>query len=362
MKNSLFAAGLFLAVAAMVSCQKEQSELRLESIPSDAVLTGTVEYEVGDYEVNGAVISNHRLPAASQTVMVTIPTSDYAGGAQGNQYFETVTDENGNYRIEIPVGNSPVSATVTVLPFNAQKSFAQADMSIVSISDALYNNVVSGSSESLTVSMSQKMVYTRDMIVRSDDTLPVTFDQTIEVNGKAEVETWLRATGVDETSDEYYIAGTNPLERRTVKIEASVSDPSDRSASPVRITVTAVTDNDGNHSASMTLPSNCWDMDTEFTASTDASLETNFIHRYCYTVSFSYPVEYSWRTQDVDVIYQYAEGTATLSDSNKLIPVEVSAITVETEPVSRENLYGVTVFETSDGNTIPRSSNNKLGW
>ena len=61
MKHYLPAA-LIIIAAAMVSCQKEQSELTLDSMPSSAVITGTVEYVTGDYELDGAIISNYRLP------------------------------------------------------------------------------------------------------------------------------------------------------------------------------------------------------------------------------------------------------------------------------------------------------------
>ena len=189
MKHLTFTAGLFAIAAMAVSCQKEQSELHLDTLPSTAVITGTVKYVVGDYQLEDeSVVSGYTLPAAGQTVMVTIPTSDYASNADGNQYFEAVTDDNGQYRIEIPISMNSLNATLSVLPFYAKKDFAQDDLSMVSIENALYNKVAVGDNTTdLTVSLEQKKIYTANLVVSSDAKLPVAFDQPVEIKGLATV-------------------------------------------------------------------------------------------------------------------------------------------------------------------------------
>ena len=351
MKHSLLAANLFIIAAVMTSCQKEQSELHLDSLQSKAVITGTVEYVVGDYKLDDAIISGYKLPAAGQTVMVTVPTSDYADQASGKQYFEVTTDENGNYTVEIPVGVESLSATVTVLPFHAQKDFAQNDLTVVSIPDALYNNVTDRN-----LTLEQKKIYTADLVVSSDEELPVAFDQEIEIKGKASVESWVRDSEVDASAYDYYKAGTSPLERTEVEIKVEIST---RGEVETTMAVIASTDSNGEYSAIVKLPTDCWDKTTEITASIEASLMKNFTHRYCYYESG----EYVWRTQNIDqVIYEATSVSTNLSATNKLVPVTMNDMLVQTEPVDNSGIYGVTVNETPEGISIPSNYNNKLDW
>ena len=227
MKHLTFTAGLFAIAAMAVSCQKEQSELHLDTLPSTAVITGTVKYVVGDYQLEDeSVVSGYTLPAVGQTVMVTIPISDYAddADAKGNQYFEAVTDDNGMYRIEIPISMDPLDATLSVLPFYAKKDFAQDDLSMVSIENALYNNVAVGdNTDDLTVNLEQKKIYTANLVVSSDAELPVAFDQPVEIKGLATVEAWVRDDDYDSDSEHYWTAGTNVLEKREITVVASVN-------------------------------------------------------------------------------------------------------------------------------------------
>ena len=364
MKHLTFTAGLFAIAAMAVSCQKEQSELHLDTLPSTAVITGTVEYVVGDYQLEDeSVVSDYSLPAVGQTVMVTIPTSDYASNADGNQYFEAVTDDNGQYRIEIPISMDPLDATLSVLPFYAKKDFAQDDLSMVSIENALYNNVAAGdNTRSLTVNLEQKKIYTANLVVSSDAELPVAFDQPVEIKGLATVEAWVRDNDEDSDSQYYWTAGTNVLERREITVVANVNGTT--------ITAITTTNNDGEYELTMNLPTNCWDNpgNVRFTASTSASIESDFQHHYYYEngQESQYPYEtiYRWATQDLDVIYESARASTTLSDNNRLVPVEIRDITVQTKPAdSSISIYGVNEFYTSNGNYIPSDYNNNiLGW
>lgn len=364
MKHLTFTAGLFAIAAMAVSCQKEQSELHLDTLPSTAVITGTVKYVVGDYQLEDeSVVSNYSLPAVGQTVMVTIPTENYVNDADGNQYFEAVTDDNGQYRIEIPISMNPLNnATLSVLPFYAKKDFAQDDLSMVSIENALYNNVAAGDNTAgLTVRLEQKKIYTANLVVSSTAELPVAFDQPVEIKGLATVEAWVRDNDQDSDSEFYWTAGTNVLERREITVVASVNGTT--------ITAITTTNNDGEYELTMNLPTNCWDNpnNVTFTASTNASIESDFQHHYCYVFrqESQYPFEttYRWDTQELDVIYQSANASANLSENNRLVPVEIRDITVQTKPAdSSISIYGVDEFTTSNGNDIPSHCNNLLRW
>lgn len=360
MKHLTFTAGLFAIAAMAVSCQKEQSELHLDTLPSTAVITGTVEYVVGDYQLEDeSVVSNYSLPAVGQTVMVTIPTENYVNDADGDQYFEAVTDDNGQYRIEIPISINPLNATLSVLPFYAKKDFAQDDLSMVSIENALYNNVAAGDNTTLTVRLEQKKIYTANLVVSSTAELPVAFDQPVEIKGLATVEAWVRDNDQDSDSEYYWTAGTNVLEKREITVVASVNGTT--------ITAITTTNNDGEYELTMNLPTNCWDNpnNVRFTASTNASIESDFQHHYCYEDGreSQHPFEttYRWATQDLDVIYQSASASTNLSDYNRLVPVEIRTITVQTKPAdSSISIYGVDELTTSNGNNIPY--NNPFGW
>ena len=360
MKHSLLAANLFIIAAVMTSCQKEQSELTLESLPDKAVITGTVKYEVGDYqaETDGPIISNYQLPVSGQTVMVTIPTANYDDDdddeTAGNQYFEAVTDDNGNYRIEIPISTNTLTASIKVVPFYAVKTLMRNN-AIVEIPNALYNTTKGENTTSTSnITLNQRDIKVVNLVATSASELPVAFDQEVKVNGTASVEAWVRNSEVSETASGYYNRGLIALERKNVSIKAEISVQGSQTPETV-ITVNTTTNSDGEYTVTMDLPTDCWDKTVKFTASVDASIEKDFRHYYY--------VSSEWRSQTIDqVIYEYAEETATLSQTNQLIPLTIPEIEVETEPVDNSGIYGVTLDKTADDENILSYSNNKLGW
>ena len=357
MKHSLLAANLFIIAAVMTSCQKEQSELTLESLPDKAVITGTVEYVAGDYEqTDGSIISNYQLPLAGQTVMVTIPTSSYAQNADGSQYFEAVTDESGNYRIEIPVSSQTLdNVSVDVLPFYAVKTLMHGG-AIVEIENALYNNTTASNTN---ISLEQKKIYSVDLVVSSNDVIPVAFDQEIEIEGQVNIQAWVRNEKQGITTQNAYTGSSEGLTGYPVKIVAKIVDESD-SRNPKTIyeitketTTLSSRDEEGSFSATMNLPSNCWDYTTEFTVSTEASLEEEFEHWYCSMGNG----EYNWNSIDVPVIYQSASSSPVeLSDDNKLIPVQIPAFTITTRPtIDTDDILGIGLIGTQDGKNIKKN-------
>ena len=364
MKHLTFTAGLFAIAAMAVSCQKEQSELHLDTLPSTAVITGTVKYVVGDYqtEAGGAIISNYQLPVAGQTVMVTIPTSGYADGASGNQYFEAVTDDNGQYRIEIPISSRQLTASVDVIPFYTTKTLVR-DNAVVDIPNALYNNTEAGENTTSidNISLEQKKIEVVNLLVKSDDELPVAFDQEVEVTGEVLVQAWIEneeAKGKD--SDAYigvpgYYNNTDypgeSLADYPVTVTAKIVNNKDNKTL-YEISVTATTDRDGKYTAKMTLPTNCYDsgITTTFTAKTEASLVKDFEHWYAIEDARN-AGDYNWESVDVEVIYNGAtSGSATLGSKHKLgVAVKIPALDISTEPADADaEIPGVNVLE--DGN------------
>lgn len=360
MKHLTFTAGLFAIAAMAVSCQKEQSELHLDTLPSTAVITGTVKYVVGDYqaEAGGAIISNYQLPVAGQTVMVTIPTSGYASNAEGNQYFEAVTDDNGQYRIEIPISSSQLTASVDVIPFYTTKTLVR-DNAIVDIPNALYNNTEVGENTNSinNISLEQKKIEVVNLLVKSNDELPVAFDQEVEVTGEVRVQAWIEneeAKGKDYNAyigvpgyhnNNTYYPGES-LADYPVTVTAKIVNNEDNKTL-YEISVTATTNRDGKYTAKMTLPTNCYDNDitTTFTAKADASLVKDFEHWYAIKDADG---DYNWDSVDVEVIYNGAtSGSATLGSKHKLgVAVKIPALNIETEPADADaEIPGVNVLK-----------------
>lgn len=365
MKHLTFTAGLFAIAAMAVSCQKEQSELHLDTLPSTAVITGTVKYEVGDYqaEAGGAIISNYQLPVAGQTVMVTIPTSGYADGASGNQYFEAVTDDNGNYRIEIPISSRQLTASVDVIPFYTTKTLVR-DNAVVDIPNALYNNTEAGENTTSinNISLEQKKIEVVNLLVKSDNKLPVAFDQEVEVTGEVRVQAWIENEEAKGKDYDAYIGVPGLYNNNTyypgegladypVTVTAKIVNNKDNKAL-YEISVTATTNRDGKYTANMTLPTNCYDngITTSFTVKADASLVKDFEHWYAIEDTRN-AGDYNWEKVDVEVIYNGAtSGSATLGSKHKLgVAVKIPALDISTEPADADaEIPGVNVFE--DGN------------
>ena len=352
MKHYLPAA-LIIIAAAMVSCQKEQSELTLDSMPSSAVITGTVEYVTGDYELDGAIISNYRLPLSGQTVMVTVPNGDYASQAEGNQYFETVTDENGNYRIEIPVSYGTLNASVDVLPFYAPKTLMQGN-STVQIENALYNNTEAGdNTPSISnISIQQKKIYSVNLVVSSDARLPVEINKEITVAGKVQVQAWKVTNSELNDNDANYYGGDYNSYEADITITAVVKKDNDET----RITMNTASLSDGEFSETMLLPSDCLDANvtTTITAEVKDHLGKPFRHRYY----ISSPKR-EWQSMDVEVLYNGSKVSGQLT--NDLIPLDLGTITITTDPIEDiDNIWGIGLYGLQDGNYI--EYNNPFNW
>ena len=96
--------GVFLLVlTTLVSCTKEQSELSIKDIKGSATILGSLSYSEGQAFSNGQ-FQELLKPAAGVKVNIKIANAslDPNGTAQGFTTYETTTDGEGNFSIDIP--------------------------------------------------------------------------------------------------------------------------------------------------------------------------------------------------------------------------------------------------------------------
>lgn len=310
---------MFIGLFMLASCQKEQSELTLSSLPSQATITGTLKYDAGAYKsADNTLLTGYELPAANRTISVTIATSQYVSGtAQGDQYFTATTDAEGKFSINIPVSNKEISATVSVVPFYADYYLESTNLTTVTFSNALYK-VAAGQ----PVTLSQNDVEVVELVAECEYVpYDIEFNQTVTVNGAAVVDAFVsdNAGGWNE--------GTAPFASQPVFVTASVDG--------YKIKMQATTDALGNYTVNMNLPSDCWDYPSSVTFNT--SIESTLGN-----MNYYYKSSGTWMgPQVIQVVYSasaYSNGSATLTSANKFSPVQLSRFTVDTDPV---NLVGL---------------------
>lgn len=112
-KISSWAIGL-LAVATLVGCSKEQSELSIDSIQGRATIVGSLCYSQGQ-AYKDSQFSELLGPAAGVKVTIQVSNASLApnGSAQGYTTYEATTDGEGKYSIEIPAVEN---TSITIKP------------------------------------------------------------------------------------------------------------------------------------------------------------------------------------------------------------------------------------------------------
>lgn len=107
---------LALAAVAMTACSDDQSTFDVQSVPGRATVQGTVSCNYGATYNNGRLEYNIK-PVAGIKVLLTVANSQYGDNLAGETVFETVTDENGAYSMEIPTTNKGVTVKVRTASF-----------------------------------------------------------------------------------------------------------------------------------------------------------------------------------------------------------------------------------------------------
>ena len=130
MKKMFFKSlSIALSLVAMVfsSCSKEQSFLDIQDIPGKAKIIGNFSYDAGQ-GYSGGMYTQLIKPVADVKVFVKVSNQSLSpnGEAKGYTYYETVTDLNGNYEVEIPAVDSGTSVIVTAESFMGTYSTVEA--------------------------------------------------------------------------------------------------------------------------------------------------------------------------------------------------------------------------------------------
>lgn len=127
-KFNLFAVLLAVISFAFIACERpEQSEMDLSDLTDTATISGALVYDAG-VDTTGSVdqyVINQFKPVANRTVFVEVPYSSYNfnGGQEGSKIFETTTDAQGNFSIEIPTtSNGLRNVTIRMQEFTAYRS------------------------------------------------------------------------------------------------------------------------------------------------------------------------------------------------------------------------------------------------
>ena len=119
MKNiGLKFATLLLTVVAMVGCSKEQSSLDIQDIPGKAKVLGSFSYDAGQGYSNGMYVQLIK-PAANIKVVVKVSNASLSpnGNATGYTYYETVTNEQGAYEVQVPAVDKGTTIVIAPDPF-----------------------------------------------------------------------------------------------------------------------------------------------------------------------------------------------------------------------------------------------------
>ena len=111
-----------IATLAFTSCSEEQTSLSIDDIPGKAKIIGSFIYNDGQ-RASSSSTSNTDKPVANQTVHVKISNASISPNHTGYGYttFETTTDANGEYEIEIPAVETGVTVIIQGAPFIGKK-------------------------------------------------------------------------------------------------------------------------------------------------------------------------------------------------------------------------------------------------
>ncbi len=119
-----------LATLVLFSCAKEQTSFEVGDIPGKVTVTGCLTYTTGQ-EYDGKQFTENFMPAAGVTVLVKIenstlaPVNPTATSAAGVTIYETTTDAEGNYSVEIPAVDTGIQFTVKAQPFTGVRTYVE---------------------------------------------------------------------------------------------------------------------------------------------------------------------------------------------------------------------------------------------
>lgn len=117
---------LVSAIVAFVGCSKEQSSFNVEDIPGSATIEGTLTYDAGYRKISGSSNSyynweQYEEEAANVRVTVKIANSQLSnhGASDGYATYETKTNYEGKFSLNVPALDKGTSVTISATPFYA---------------------------------------------------------------------------------------------------------------------------------------------------------------------------------------------------------------------------------------------------
>lgn len=349
---AVFCAGLIL----FSSCKKEpeQSELNFENIEGKASISGRILYNAGCGWMDDAIVFDVLLPAVEQTVMVQVSTSDYVSSADpmGKETFTAVTDSDGRYTIEIPVGSRLIDATVSVVPFRAAKYFYISDTKSIAEKDVLYNKDENGNNVEFTQgNLSQGKHYVVDFTVFSEEELDVTYTSATTVTGKVVSKIWKHYVATEHTDAPYYrlkpgadyytAKEKEGLDGVSVNMEVLVTDLSGDTVG--FITQCTRTNTDGIYEFPLVLPVGYTSHTVSLKIKAEPYRNLKFTHWYCYNHAgdMNDYDSISWKNTGVDVVYEPVSMNHQVKESEYLTSVLVQDIELLNHPVDRSSILTI---------------------
>lgn len=354
MKNYFYIPAVAVAAAVLfASCTKEQSSLTIDSVQGSATVYGTAFYDEGAAELeNGAIAESNMVAAAGQTVLVKVPNSAYANNAQGYQSYLTTVNDDGSFEITVPVGSTDASAQVSILPFKAT-----------------YNKIINGEivkmDSTLFTTQSPKNVNLSDyggefvtLNAENKSVQQVQYNQQIIIQGNVTAPAWVSNQTAYEGKYQGFV--TELTVKVTVKENNNVINT---------FTYNCTSDNTGKYEQMIVLPDDFLSnssMTADITVSSPA-YQADFFHYYEITSSSQDGgTSTSWMQQKILLYYWSSSASETLDDSNKSnyqnLPLILTDIEIDTDPVNRDEVYGL-------GNSIDSSNpnfrieyNNPFNW
>lgn len=115
--------GILALTCSLASCNdEEQSSLNIDDIPGKTTVIGHASYNAGYEKFNDGWKNNQFVPAKGKKVFFYMQFSSLDPNNSGSKIYETVTDNNGNYTIELPANNEGIEYSIKLESFEATKT------------------------------------------------------------------------------------------------------------------------------------------------------------------------------------------------------------------------------------------------
>ena len=353
MKKSIFMMAI-LAIAALTSCQKEQSQLDFEGVEGKAVVQGYVYIDKG-YMQDGSNYVVKSLPAAGCEVLVKVPYAKYdADAAAGDKFFEGVCDANGFYTIEVPVGQAAITGVKVYTRPLVDKYYDLINGSIVE-TEASYPEA------SASVEIERGKVYTAANIYLAKDVQSpiLTRSQAVVLKGAVK-ETYEAKKYIDpEDKDKgYYAIADKRAASKKVNLVVTITN-SEFSSEEIVYNIT--TDAEGNYNLSANLY-DTWDVTKTKVEIESKAYLAELTHYYQFWNEDD--SEWVYKTQTVAGYFDSKKVSKTLASGDLLIGAKLADhVLVFTPDYASVKIYGIgnEDIDKVDSKTVYKSWN-PLSW